>query len=256
MRSKRSRWVPCEGRVGQAVPHAPERRRALRPGELGHDGMGAPDDRAVVERECGAQLPEDVRRRLGVRRITVAAGQAVPRREVLVDLEVHLAIDVLGNPLPEPVVGVGDGRARRVRQREVGQRLECDRIHHAGRDAVSRKRPAFEVPLRIDEGVERVVDRHHLPGGVPRFREVPLSLQQRRDAPGRAERVLRFGVLVGHEEEGLVLDQRTAEHAADLIAAVVGLLAPGPVRKPVVGIERGVAQRSNSRCRRNCWCPT
>ena len=67
--------------------------------------MGAPDDRAVVEWECGAQLAEDVGRRLGVGSITVAAGQAAPRREVLVDLEVHLAIDSPGEiPCPNQLL--------------------------------------------------------------------------------------------------------------------------------------------------------
>ena len=146
--------------------------------------------RAVVERECGAQFAEEVRRRPGAGSMTVAGGQAALGREVMIDLQVHLAADRLVNPLPEPVVGVRDRRARRVRQREVRQRLERDRIHHAGGNAVSRKRPALDIPRRVDEGVEGVVDRHHLPGRVPRFREVSLSLQQRRNRPGRAERVL------------------------------------------------------------------
>ena len=234
--------VPGKGRVGQTVAHAPERFRTLNPGELGDDRVDASFNRAVVERKRGGQLTEKVWRRRRIRTITVAAVQAAPVREVVVHLEAHLPVDALRDSLREPVVGLRDRRARRIREREVGQGAEGDRIQHARRNDVPRERPALEVALRIDESVERVVDRHHLPAGVPGLREVPLSLQQGRNGPGRRERAFRLRELVHREEERLVLDERATQHPAGLIAPGIRKGPSCPVREPVVGIHRRVAQ--------------
>ena len=234
--------VPGKGRVGQTVAHAPERFRTLNPGELGDDRVDASFNRAVVERERGGQLTEKVWRRRRIRTITVAAVQAAPVREVVVHLEAHLPVDALRDSLREPVVGLRDRRARCIREREVGQGAEGDRIQHARRNDVPRERPALEVALRIDERVERVVDRHHLPAGVPGLREVPLSLQQGRNGPGRRERAFRLRELVHREEERLVLDERATQHSAGLIAPGIRKGPSCPVREPVVGIHRRVAQ--------------
>ena len=143
--------------------------------------------------------------------VAVAGEEAVARRQRVIDLDVELVVLPLERRVDQVVVDRLPGRAARAGGVRLGDELVEDvprrRIEPVRRDDVARERLAGQ----------RIVDDAVDLGEVTRAH---LRRRHRRQI-GRA--LVDAVALVVEEVEGLVLDDRAADRAAELVLAEVRL---------------------------------
>jgi hypothetical protein len=144
------------------------------------------------------------------------------------DVALILVVHFVGGP------AVVVGRSRRGRQRVAIDERQRDRIDRISRNRVVRERRAGRA-----DGGRRIVDDGHAP--VDRFGEDALPLQHgRHGGRDRPSDLLALSLVVG-EEERPVPRNRSAEHAAELVPAVIRLHWVGSL-KVVSGVQVLVAE--------------
>ncbi len=242
------RWAEPEALVVEEEqgPREPEPRAHQR--RIGHR-PAVVEDRVV--REVLLVDPAfgdgDVFRKEGGRRaerlpVRIAEEELIDVGEQVIDPAVVVVHVQLGYPVREVVLRPCHGVAGLVRQREVVQDVERDRIHPVTRNHVVGELIPDEAARRVRAGGERVEDANQLSVLREGLRKVPLTLGQRRHRRGRLRgAVFPQPFVGGHEERPRVLD-RPAQHAAELAAAKITQRLAGPVREEVVGVERRVAE--------------
>ena len=115
-------------------------------------------------------------------------------------------------------------------KRNSGQLIAC-RIHQPG--AVLRVGPAIECDRTAHEAKN---------SGVQQRGRVPDRRAEQADVGGRNRLGLKnLAALIAEEEEGLILDDRAADIAAELMQAQRGFGLASVVIEPFIGIEHRVA---------------
>ena len=154
---------------------------------------------------------------------------------------IHLGVDVVPIERVVPRGEVVVGETGKIREWKIGDELLHDRIEALAGNDVSGERGAAAA---VGGAGERVVDRRR------RRRKVPTSHRRCRHRPEAVGHLTIEGALVASEEERLVLDDRAAEGAAELVLAGLRFLLgrrqevrPRLERLVVEVFEQGAAQR-------------
>ena len=225
--------------------------------QRGAEGSG-PVQHAVGE---GSGVKRVIDQRLGVdgRRILAAVGIAAGEIVLGVDLPIQLEIALIGIHEGRGVVGLVEADCRAERQRV--KRRGVEQLEHRGAERAERNLVVGERRA-IAAGVERVrvVDLDGTVGRIEQAGKIALAPIGGEDGEAAGYRwiVLAQALIVGEEEE-LVLEDRSAESAAELVPAQQLTRYGGvgvPVIAPVVGVELVVAEVLEKRCRGTGWCRT
>ena len=234
--------IAVKVRISEAIAEGRQQGGAERVIQFAHHRLCARGVRAA--RPVGrVVVTEQVRIGSVTAHLTVAATHPRPFAEVVIALDIDLMVGTGVDPVVEPIRSIGEVSPLLIRQRQVTERLEGDRVHHAERNFVAGEWSALDGARRVDDRVERIIDRHQLTGGIERLREVTCALQCGRNRNRRTGRALLLRVFVTAEEECLVFNDWPAQHAAVLIAAERWKWSPSPVGEPVVRVQSGIAEK-------------
>ena len=151
----------------------------------------------------------------------VTNGQTVLGAEAVVGFAAHLDRVFIGAKIGDEVIGVGERVARRAVGCGVkGQNLLRNRIQAVGWDAVAGEHlPREAAAGRVGGCRLRVIDRDRVAPGVGKSRQIarPLFIDRRGANHGVLAAEAPFLVVI--EEERLVLANRPADYAAELVVA-------------------------------------